>query len=155
MSDTKKSLLFRLHTFWWKRKKKNVKNEKDLPLHLLSGIKGEAFAAEYMEKKGFRIVARNYAVGKSEIDIIAENKELFVFCEVKTRTQRYGANSPYGTPVRAVTREKRRHLIPATTLFCRKHRDAGKCFRFDVLEVYLNPDHSLGHITHYENIFIK
>ncbi len=155
MSKCEKSLLFRLHAFFAKRKKQKEEDAKELPPHLLSGKLGEKFATEYMKKKGFRLVTRNYAVGKSEIDIIVENKELFVFCEVKTRTQRFGEKSPFGTPVRAVTREKRRHLIPATTLFCRKHKAAGKKFRFDVLEVYLNPDHSLGHITHYENIFIK
>ena len=153
------STRFRLESKWqkWKNRKKksSAAGDESLPLHLRSGRKGEEYAAEMLEAKGYRIVKRNYAVGKSELDIVAENEETFVICEVKTRIQVYGAPSPYGPPSRAVTKEKRRHLLPATTLFCRKRQDTGKPFRFDVIEVYLNRDLSLGHIAHYENLWMK
>lgn len=156
MKKELKRLLFRLETKWKKlREGRKKKSDKPLPAHLQSGRKGERYAAEYMEKKGFRIVARNYAVGKSEIDFVAENEELFVFCEVKARIQTYGVPTRYGPPSRAVTREKRRHLLPAASLFCRKHKAADKPFRFDVIEIYLNDDLSLGYVNHYENLLMK
>lgn len=154
-----KRLRFRLTTKWlkWKDRKKTpaVKNDECLPLHLRSGRKGENYAAELLETKGYRIVKRNYAVGKSELDIVAENEDTFVICEVKTRIQEYGAPARYGPPSRAVTKEKRRHLLAATSLFCRKHQDAEKTFRFDIIEVYLKRDLSLGHIEHFENLWMK
>ncbi len=157
MKKLYKRLRFRLETKW-KHFLEGImsrKEEKAVPNHLLSGRKGERYASEYMEKKGFRIVARNYAVGKSEIDFIAENEETFVLCEVKARIQTYGAPAKYGPPSRAVTKQKRRHLLPAASLFCRKHKSAGKPFRFDVIEIYLNKDLSLGYVNHYENLLMK
>lgn len=157
MKQKLKRLLFRLETKWKKlrggRKEKN--DDAAIPAHLLSGKKGERYASEYMEKKGYRIVARNYAVGKSEIDFIAENEEIFVFCEVKARIQTYGAPARHGPPSRAVTKQKRHYLLPAASLFCRKHKAAGKPFRFDVIEIYLNKDLSLGYVNHYENLLMK
>lgn len=151
-----KRLLFRLETQWKKyyERRHPIPGE-PLPFHLQSGRNGERFAAEYMEKKGYRIVKRNYAVGKSEIDFIAENEDTFVFCEVKARIQVYGTPSKFGPPSRAVTQKKIRNLLPAASLFCRKHKAAGKPFRFDVIEIYLNPDLSLGHVNHYENLLMK
>lgn len=51
----------------------------------LSGPWGEALAAEYLRKKGWRIEAMNYRTRLGEIDIIASNRQYLVFCEVKLR----------------------------------------------------------------------
>ena len=50
-----------------------------------SGKIGEDYAAQFLTKKGYRVVARNYRSRFGEIDLIAENKEYIVFAEVKTR----------------------------------------------------------------------
>ena len=51
----------------------------------LLGPWGEAAAAAYLRKKGFRIEAMNYRTRLGEIDIIASNRQYLVFCEVKLR----------------------------------------------------------------------
>ena len=51
----------------------------------LSGPWGEALAAEYLRKKGWRIEAMNYRTRLGEIDIIASNRQYLVFCEVENR----------------------------------------------------------------------
>ena len=49
----------------------------------LLGPWGEAAAAAYLRKKGFRIEAMNYRTRLGEIDIIAADCRYLIFCEVK------------------------------------------------------------------------
>ena len=39
------------------------------------GNKGENIACEYLKKQGYKIIARNLYIGKSELDIIAKDGE--------------------------------------------------------------------------------
>lgn len=50
------------------------------------GSIGEGIACSYLEKKGFRIIARNYRKPWGEIDIIAEKGSIVHFVEVKSFT---------------------------------------------------------------------
>ena len=61
------------------------------------GDGGEAYAARLLEKKGYRIVKRNFVVRGGEIDLIAENGEYLVFFEVKYRKTKL-----CGTPAQAL-----------------------------------------------------
>lgn len=55
------------------------------------GRDGETWAARYLERQGYRIVARNVRADRVEIDLIARRGPLLVFVEVKTRrSQRMG-----------------------------------------------------------------
>ena len=50
------------------------------------GRKGEELAQEFLKKQGYKILETNKHFSKfCEIDIIAEDKNTLVFCEVKTR----------------------------------------------------------------------
>jgi len=49
------------------------------------GDQGEQIVATMLEKQGFTIRERNYRKRFGEIDLIAENKELLLFVEVKLR----------------------------------------------------------------------
>lgn len=48
-----------------------------------TGDKGEAYAAKYLKKHKYKIIARNYKKPYGEIDIIAENKEVIAFLRLK------------------------------------------------------------------------
>ena len=52
----------------------------------LIGRWGERLAAEYLQKKHYRIVGANYRCRMGEIDLIAEKGRYIVFVEVKLRT---------------------------------------------------------------------
>jgi putative endonuclease len=65
------------------------------------GKQGEQAAAEYLQRAGFRILARNWRCSEGEIDIVAADGRALVACEVKTRS-----DTRYGTPLEAVTRRK-------------------------------------------------
>jgi len=112
--------------------------------HLL-GKKGEDLAAEYLINAGFRIAFRNWHWGKHEIDIIAENNDLIIFVEVKTRNDDFRMH-----PVTAVTRDKQRSIIRAADGYIQKF-NINKEGRFDVITVIKNGE-SFG-IDHIEGAF--
>jgi putative endonuclease len=51
----------------------------------LTGEHGEKLAAAYLEQHGYRIRAVNWRCKSGEIDIVAQQGEMLVFVEVKTR----------------------------------------------------------------------
>ena len=72
------------------------------------GIIGEEIASNYLKSINYEILDRNFNCKQGEIDIIAKDKEEYVFVEVKTRT-----NKEYGEPVDAVNEIKKKHLQKA------------------------------------------
>jgi len=86
-----------------------------------TGAKGERFAEKYLAKKGYKIVANNYAVAGSELDIVAYKKGTLVFVEVKTRS-----GDSFGAPADAVNEMKRRKLRFAARGFWHEQQRYGK-----------------------------
>ena len=114
------------------------------------GEKGEQLAVEYLKKKGFEIVERNYRYGHGEIDIVANDPstEYLVFVEVKARQ-----NLEYAEPEYAINRTKQSQLkkIAQLYLFDKELKDVD-C-RFDVVAVlFQSKEEPL--INHYENAFM-
>ena len=58
-------------------------SQKDLHKKLL-GKKGEALAAKYLKKRGYKLLAKNYRTPFGEADLIFSHGEQTVFVEVKT-----------------------------------------------------------------------
>ena len=94
------------------------------------GAWGEAVAAAYLRKKGYRIVQQNFSTRFGEIDLIAWDGDILCFVEVKTRT-----NLQMGLPREYVTPAKQRR-IKKTALFYLAAHDLDCPARFDVAEVY-------------------
>ena len=69
------------------------------------GLEGEERAAEYLEAKGYRIVARNVRADRVEIDLVARKGSLLVFVEVKSRR-----GTSHGLAAEAVDPRKQRRL---------------------------------------------
>lgn len=105
-----------------------------------TGRRGEKAAAKYLKRHGYKIVKRNWRTPFCEVDIIAKQQDVFVFCEVKTRE-----NDFYGAPNEAVDKRKKSLYVRAARLFSAGKRELE--IRFDVMEVYK------GEITHLENAF--
>ena len=95
------------------------------------GKDGEEQATDYLKNKGYEIIERNYECRQGEIDIIAKDKEEYVFIEVKTRQ-----NLHYGMPAEAVTPVKEKHIWNASKNYIYSHKLENKFIRFDVIEVY-------------------
>ena len=58
--------------------------------HLALGRKGENFAADYLERNGFTILARNWRTDAGELDIVARKEHEIHFVEVKTLHHKEG-----------------------------------------------------------------
>ena len=70
------------------------------------GKKGEELAQEFLKKQGFKILETNKHFSRfCEIDIIAEDKNTLVFCEVKTRK-----TDICGSPFEAITKSKYQNI---------------------------------------------
>ncbi|MDO5689165.1 MAG: YraN family protein [Tissierellia bacterium] len=101
------------------------------PSHLVSGTKGEEMVHRLLLKRGYRILERNYRSKLGEIDIIAMDKEVLVFVEVKSRS-----NNLYGEPGDFVDKRKQQRIMMTAELFMKQHNLTDLQPRFDVAEVY-------------------
>lgn len=94
-----------------------------------TGETGERLVADFLRKKGCKVIKRNYQCRFGEIDIIAETAEYIIFTEVKTR-----AEGSIVSPAESVDRRKRQRIILAAENFlCRYETELQP--RFDVAEV--------------------
>lgn len=111
------------------------------------GSRGESIAAEYLERKGFRILERNVRCGRGEIDLIAADGYIVVFVEVKgNRGRRFGA------PEEMVTPAKQRQLTRLATWYLQRRRWLGRPARFDVVAVDWDAGGS-ARVRHIANAF--
>jgi putative endonuclease len=103
--------------------------------HLEIGNFGEKVAVAWLRANRYHILAKNFrGPRKGEVDIVARHGRLLLFIEVKTRRA--------GTPIRpldAVTREKQRLIERGANAWLRKLGTREIPWRFDVIEVYLEP----------------
>lgn len=96
---------------------------------------GEDKACEYLRKLGIKILERNYRKTYGEIDVIAIEKDVLSFIEVKTRT-----SSQFGTPLEAITYWKLKSLIKTAQYYKLTHRNLPESLRIDAVSVILNGD---------------
>ncbi len=119
------------------------------PLHLLTGLWGEAQAAAFLQRHGWRILARRVRLdARDEIDLLARHDTTLVFVEVKTRR-----SEEFGRPLTSVDRRKRHALCRAALRYMRKLHVQPPAFRFDVVEVIGTPLRPGPVIRHIENAF--
>ena len=96
----------------------------------LVGNSGEDRAVEALKNNGYRIVKRNFKNNLGEIDVIAYDKDILVFIEVKTRT-----SDVFGLPREAVNLQKQRKIRLVATSYIKTYKLFDKACRFDVVEV--------------------
>lgn len=106
------------------------------------GSSGEAIAARFLRRQGYRILATNWRCRLGEIDIVARDGDTLVFCEVKLRrTKRFGS------PFEAVTvtkQQKLRRLGEYYLAFVYRWPVAA---RFDVISITATGgDHRIEHL---------
>ena len=116
--------------------------------HLELGERGEQIASEFLEKLGFRIVARNFIapIGSDrngrritgEIDLIAYDQStkpfVLTFVEVKTRS-----SAELSLPESAINLRKRRHILRASRVYRRILGVENEPYRFDIVTILINP----------------
>jgi len=113
---------------------------------LLLGKEGERVAEQYLKKKGYKVVERNYRCAGGELDLIVLDRRVVVFVEVKTRT-----GHGFGTPLEAVEFRKQRKMIQAAQFFLTAKRLHQRDARFDVVGISWPGGEPL--VEHIENAF--
>ncbi|MCX8037426.1 MAG: YraN family protein [Candidatus Sumerlaeia bacterium] len=108
-----------------------------------TGETGEEIAARLLWKKGFRIIERNYRCEVGEIDVIAEDRGVVVFVEVKTRKSPAG-----GAPEEAVDRDKRRRILRAAEWYLKPWARWPQSTRFDIVGIELDENDAVKAIRH-------
>lgn len=99
------------------------------------GNYGEELATKFLIKNKYKIIEKNYSCKFGEIDIIAKDKNILVFVEVKSRT-----NEKYGTPATAVNYYKKRNIINTAKYYLMKNKLQNEFCRFDVIEILMEND---------------
>lgn len=96
------------------------------------GVKGEELAFNYLVKKGYKILSKNYRFKRNEIDIIAEIDKTLIIVEVKTRGSRFLAG-----PEETVTKSKQKKIIKVANEYIQEH-EVDLDTRFDIISIILN-----------------
>ena len=106
---------------------------------------GEEKAAEYLEKCGYSILARNARTSYGEIDIVASKGSLSVFVEVKTRR-----NRTFGYPEESVTASKQEHMIHSAQAYLMAHPEMDGEWQIDVMSIEVQ-DGDAFKVVHFPN----
>ena len=120
--------------------------------HLALGARGERLAAEFLERKGYALVATNFrlpvgrnrrgAIVHAEIDIVAYDERTLCFIEVKTR-----ASDWFAAPEANVDLRKQRQITRAARVYRRTFNLTNALFRYDVVSVLLPPAQGDGSVV--------
>ena len=110
------------------------------------GSEWEARAAEFLRKKGYRLLARNVRMRRGELDIVAADGDEIVFVEVKQRKSLEFGGGDY-----AIDFKKRHRLISAAAEFLSREGLTRQPCRFDTVIIHTGPEGP--EFNHTENAF--
>jgi len=110
-------------------------------LKKLLGREGEDRAAQFLTKRGYRILERNYSIRSGEIDLIALHEGVVVFVEVKTRT-----SNAFGAPELAVNPRKQKRMVKAALGYIKYRKLHQVPCRFDVVAISTAAETAVEHI---------
>ncbi|MGI8870521.1 MAG: YraN family protein [Mycobacteriales bacterium] len=98
------------------------------------GAYGERVARRFLESAGLRIIETNWRCPGGELDIVAEDGDVLVVCEVKTRS-----SLAYGVPAEAVIGAKAARIRRLAVSWLAENGSGWRDIRFDVVSVVRNP----------------
>ncbi len=110
------------------------------------GKYGESIAASFLQKQGYRILAKNRRYGHKEIDIIAKDNETIVIVEVKLRYTDF-----FGFPEQAVNKRKQKLLIEAADAYITEN-NLNNDVRYDVVAIVF--ENNKKRLLHIKDAFI-
>lgn len=110
------------------------------------GSLGEKLAADFLKKKGYRILENNFRCHEGEIDIVALDKDCLVFAEVRTKS-----NLNFGSPEESINSAKMGHLIKTAEYYRQHHDNLPESWRIDLVAVELDSAKKLIRIELIEN----
>lgn len=110
------------------------------------GARGEKLAVDYLRRRGYKILKRNFRCREGEIDIIAQQGDCLAFVEVRTKK-----GSGFGTPEESVTRSKQERLVSLANIYLQTCDKSPPSWRIDVIAIELAPNNKVLRLEHIEN----
>ena len=110
------------------------------------GRYGEDVAARFLAEAGLVVLERNWRCELGEVDIVAREGDVLVFCEVKTRS-----GTVYGTPLEAVTARKAARLRRLASRWLAERPVRPATVRIDVVGV-LRPARGAAQVEHVREV---
>ncbi len=95
------------------------------------GREGERLAEEFLRKRGYKILARNYRYPFGEIDLIARDGKTIAFIEIKGRSSQY-----FGSALEAVTTRKQKRIARVAAQYLATFKLDNIRARFDVVGIH-------------------
>ena len=112
------------------------------------GKQGEDLACKYLEKKGWKILERNFHYSRfSEIDIIAKDGNDIVFVEVKARSTMVN-----GHPFESINYQKIQNIFKAGLAYVKTTNERYNKYRIDIISVLGTENPKIEHL---ENISLN
>jgi len=94
---------------------------------------GEDLAVEYIKRRGYKILSRNWKSKRwGELDIVAQDRGTLVFLEVKTRSL-----GSLGKPFEAVNYYKIKSLLKTAQNYKLQNPNTPEQLRVDVISIVL------------------
>lgn len=116
-------------------------------LNRLFGNRGERYAARYLKRLGYKIVARQARNKIGEIDLIALDGETLVMIEVKTRS-----SLKTGHPAESVGYQKQKQLTRTALAWLKERNLLDRRCRFDVIAIVWK-ENAPPTVDHFVNAF--
>lgn len=113
------------------------------------GFVAEKIAGEFLEKRGYKILARNYRKPWGEIDIVCEKEGIIVFVEVKANKSTIAGFEP---ELRADWRKMAKVERTAETFLAAKKYNSDQEWQLDVISVSFDKGRGTAKIKHFKNI---
>ena len=108
-----------------------------------TGAYGEQLAAEYLTRRGYEIIVRNWRCAAGEMDIIARQGETLVFVEVRTRR-----GTRLGSPEESITPAKQARLVSVARTYLAETDCADCDWRIDVIAIVLDRRNRVARFNH-------
>lgn len=112
------------------------------------GNEGESLAVGYLQKKGYKIIVRNFRTRFGELDIICRKNDTLIFVEVKTKT-----SGDFGTPEEMFTKSKLAKVKKMADVYLVTNNLNNYLCRIDLIAVNLDENSQKPQINHYENLY--
>ena len=112
------------------------------------GDLGEEHAARSLALRGYNILVRKFRCRAGEIDIIALDRGILVFIEVRSRS-----DEEYGFPYETINHRKRQRIRRVATVFQMKYNFLDRDSRFDCVSVIFGKNGDLKDIEIIKDAF--
>lgn len=112
------------------------------------GRYGENLAAAYLQRRGYRIIGRNYQLQHLELDLVAQKNGQTIIFEIKTRLLKENALQDS-----LVSRRQKLNLKKAAKKYAAKLKINFDLIHFDLILINLDCPQKKAHLKHFSDIF--